>query len=376
MWLESITTHNCRIIKEAKLILSPVLNIIIGDNGSGKSSLLETLSILSRGRSYRTSRIAEVITHDADTILCTSHVRNSSNETHFPVGIEKNNKQTTIRINHQDIKSQATLSKSLPITIIHPDSVELITGGPSIRRAFIDWIAFYQSGDFYPLWKQYKHTLKQRNACLRDPSQRYALPYWTEQLVNMQKPLHDFRSQALDTLNQNISEYQEGLWSGANLTIKLSTGFPNDVDIADKQALQQVFDARLKNDIKSCKTFYGIHRSDLHILINGITASQTVSRGQLKILSILLLIAQSASASTNSKEKGIIAIDDLTAELDDTNRQRLLDLLIKTRQQLIITSTPQGMESINLGSTEKSMFHVKHGVFSKIDKAVEKDKRQ
>ena len=369
MWLESITVHNCRIIIETKLALSPILNVIVGDNGSGKSSLLEALCILSRGRSYRTSRISEVISHSADTVLCTSLLNKPSHKKTLPIGIEKTSKQTTIRINRQDIKSQATLSKSLPITIIHPDSVELITGGPSIRRAFIDWIAFYQNREFYQLWKQYKHTLKQRNACLRTPSQRYALPYWTEQLISMQEPLHAYRLEALAILNQNIDQYSAGLWKGASLKLKLSTGFPSDTDINDHIALQRIFDARLDNDIKSCKTFYGIHRSDLKILIDDTIASQTVSRGQLKILSILLLISQSASVSTNNDEKGIIAIDDLTAELDDANRQRLLDLLIKTKQQLIITTTPQGMESMSLGSVEKVMFHVKHGEFSKIDKS-------
>lgn len=369
MWLESITVHNCRIIKKTQLTLSPTLNVIVGDNGSGKSSLLEALGILSRGRSYRTSRISEVINYDADSILCSSQLNHTAHKKTLSLGIEKTRKQTIIRINQQNIKSQATLSKSLPITIIHPDSVELITGGPSIRRAFIDWIAFYQNSAFYQLWKQYKHTLKQRNACLHNPSQRYALPYWTEQLISMQSPLHALRLNALKALNHNIDQYREGLWKGASLKLELSTGFPKDVDISDNIALQDIFDTRLDNDIKSGKTFYGIHRSDLKILINGTIAAQTVSRGQLKILSILLLISQSASASTNNQEKGIIAIDDLTAELDGTNRQCLLDLLIKTKQQLIITTTPQSMESMNLDSVEKNMFHVKHGELSRLDKS-------
>ena len=367
VWIENITVRNCRVIKSTKLTLSPKLNIIIGDNGSGKSSLLEALCILSRGKSYRTSRITEVINHDADSILCNSQISHYSNNKTFPVGIEKNHKQTIIRINRQNVKSQAKLSKTLPITIIHPDSVSLITGGPSVRRAYIDWIAFYQNSEFYQQWKRYKRILRQRNICLRDPSQRYALPYWTEQLIALQEPLHNYRLSALNTLNKNIEKYQSGLWDGASLSVDLTTGFANDIDISNKEQLKSIFNSRLNNDIKSCKTFYGIHRSEIKILINGRTAAPIVSRGQLKILSILLLIAQSASVSTNETEKGIIAIDDLTAELDEDNRQRLLDLLINTNQQLIMTTTPQGMENINLSSIEKNMFHVKHGEFANID---------
>ena len=366
MWIKQITVHHCRIIRQAQLNFSPRLNIILGDNGSGKSSLLEALCILSRGRSYRSSRINEVITHHADSILCNAKIKQHNSDKLLSVGIQKNNKQTQIRINQQNIKNQAELSKATPITIIHPDSVNLITGGPSLRRAFIDWIAFYQNPDFYQHWKQYKRILRQRNICLRDPSQRYALPYWTEQLIALQQPLHQYRITALKELNKNIKKIQHGLWDGAKLDIELSTGFPSDVDINDTNALQAIYQQRLDNDIKSHKTFYGIHRSELKISINGVIASQVVSRGQLKILSILLLIAQSASASTNEQEKGIIAIDDLTAELDDNNRQRLIELLIKTEQQLIMTTTPQGMEGINLNSIEKTMFHVKHGEFESI----------
>jgi DNA replication and repair protein RecF len=307
-----------------------------------------------------------VINHQATSILCRSQLQHSSSKKNTKIGIEKTNSQTTIRINRESIKSQATLSKSLPITIIHPDSVNLITGGPAIRRAFIDWIAFYQAPNFYESWKQYKRILKQRNSCLRDSRQRYALPYWTEQLLTLQAPLHNYRLDALNSLNHCIEKYKDALWKDASLEVSLSTGFPSDVDIADTQALEKVFDSRLNNDIKSSKTFYGIHRSDLQILINNKPASQVVSRGQLKILSILLLISQSASVSTNDAEKGIIAIDDLTAELDSDNRQRLLDLLIKTKQQLIMTTTPKGLDGIDLNSVEKHMFHVKHGAFTEI----------
>lgn len=375
MWIDHITVHNCRIIKNAKLSLSPKLNIIVGDNGSGKSSLLESLCILSRGRSYRSSRIAEIINHHANSILCSAQISHYTDNKTFTVGINKTNKQTTIRINRQDVKSQAKLSKALPITIIHPDSVTLITGGPSVRRAFIDWIAFYQNADFYQQWKQYKRILKQRNRCLKEPSQRYALPYWTEQLIEMQAPLHKLRLNALQALKENIEIYQTVLWPDTELHIELSTGFASDINLEDTTALHEIFNARQNNDIKSGKTFYGIHRSDLKIYINKTIAAQIVSRGQLKILSILLLIAQSASVSTNEAEKGIIAIDDLTAELDKQNHQRLLDLLTETKQQLIMTTTPQGMGLINVSSTDKKMFHVKHGEFIEFenDKDIKND---
>lgn len=365
MWLNTLQIHNCRIIKAAQLSLSPQLNVIMGDNASGKSSLLEALCILSRGRSYRSTRINEVIRHQKNSLLCTAKLHYDQYDKIIPIGIEKTAKQTTIRINQETVKSQATLTKTLPITIIHPDSVDLVTGGPRLRRAFIDWIAFYQAPDFYVLWQKYKRILKQRNYCLRDRSQAYALPYWTEQLIQYQAPLHQFRLDALAALQQNFAHYQTGLWQGAQVSLHLSTGLPADIDINDRSALEQLFARRLEQDLKTHKTFYGVHRSDLHIRIDQHLASKVVSRGQLKMLSILLLIAQSTSVATETTEKGIIAIDDLTAELDSNNRQRLLDLLLQTQQQLIMTSTPNGLERIQLDNKiEPRIFQVQQGVFT------------
>jgi DNA replication and repair protein RecF len=363
VWLGEFSIQNCRIIEATQVTFSPKLNLIIGDNASGKSSLLEALSILSRGRSYRSCRIQEVIRHHSEQLLCTAKIHYSQQDKVIPIGIERSAKQTTIRINQETVKQQASLSQTLPMTVIQPESVLLITGGPSIRRAFIDWIAFYQDENFYIEWKKYKRILKQRNHCLRDRSQAYALPYWTEQLIKRQAPLHQYRLNALSALLKNFTTYQTGLWKGAKVNIRLSTGLPQEIAVDDTEALEKLFATRLEQDKKSHQTFYGIHRSDLKISVAGHAAAKVVSRGQLKILAILLLIAQSASISSEKGEKGIIAIDDLTAELDSHNQQRLLDLLLKTQQQLIMTTTPNGLESMQLDKVEKRLFEVKQGNF-------------
>ena len=152
-------------IVSAKLILSSGINIIVGKNGSGKSSIIEAFSILSTGRSFRTRHISEVIHWKSDKLLITSSLLYLNKISH--IGIEKTQRETRIRINQCDIHSQAELSQYIPITTITPDSIKLITGSPSDRRRYIDWIGFYLLPDYYPLWKQHQRILKQRNACLK-----------------------------------------------------------------------------------------------------------------------------------------------------------------------------------------------------------------
>jgi len=375
VWIKQLTVQHCRIIERANLDLSPRLNLITGGNGSGKSSLLEALYLLSRGRSFRTHRIADLITHQQTSTLCSARLQQtndtsvSSNHSMMPstaLGIEKSPQQTILRVNQQAVKSQADLTRLLPITLIHPEVVSLIVGSPALRRAFIDWLAFYLHDDFYPQWKRYQRTLKQRNACLRSPAHYQSLSYWSQELVALQASLHDFRLTALSVLQQSLAHYQPILWADVALDLQLQTGFPAELDLHDPVALLNLYQKREAQDIKTGYTLYGVHRADLLIKINGVLAAKSASRGQLKMLSILLLLAQSHALSHTDKGSGIIVIDDLAAELDAQNRARLFSVLWETGQQLLITSTQQALQAFDVSAIDHTLFHVKQGVVERV----------
>ena len=184
MWIKNITINNCRSLKSVSLELSSDLNMIVGPNASGKTSLLEALNILSKGRSFRTSHIDEVITETKESVLISAAIVDNGELKHegkpkvkkttSQIGIEKSKTKTKIRINKQDVYTQAELSSHLPITVIHPNSIDLITGSPAVRRSYLDWIAFYIYPDFLKQWKKYQHILRQRNICLKSP--KHSLP--------------------------------------------------------------------------------------------------------------------------------------------------------------------------------------------------------
>lgn len=339
MWISKLTVHNCRIIHSAEINLEPSINIFYGQNASGKSSILEALSLLARGRSFRTPRIQEVIHNQAPEILVNARVEQGQLSTSYPIGISKSANETRIRIQHSDIKQQAELSTHLPLTLIHPNSVELLMGSPAGRRAFLDWIAFYRFADFHTHWKQYQRVLKQRNACLRDIKQRSSLPYWTEQLIRLQPLIQRFRQQALAALLQTLQISHELLQMPQLPQLQLSTGYPQDVDILDVDNVHNFLATRLDNELKQGISLYGTHRADLKILLAGQPVHQVASRGQLKLLTVGLLLAQSHAISELSTKRGIIAIDDLAAELDEPNQQTLYKILCSTQQQLMITGT-------------------------------------
>ncbi|MEB4593443.1 DNA replication and repair protein RecF [Candidatus Thiothrix sp. Deng01] len=359
MWLSKVAVSNCRIVAYTELELAAHVNVLYGDNASGKSSLLEALAVLSRGRSFRTPRINELITRGADELTVSVRVEDGVAGGSYPAGICKSSQATRIRINHADVAQQAELSAHIPLTLIHPASVDLVTGGPAIRRAFLDWIAFYRFTDFNSTWRNYQRILKQRNACLRDAKQRHALPQWTEQLIALQPILYRYRLQALDVLQYTLQGNSALLANLGLPLLQLSTGFPANVDVENRQHLEQFFRERSGQEQKQGFSLYGAHRTDLHILLDGVPAVRVASRGQLKLLAVALLLAQSHTTAETEAKRGIIAIDDLASELDESNQQALYNTLRTMQQQLIITGAHY--EPLRRWFADARVFHVKQG---------------
>jgi len=358
MWIESLNINNCRNLKDISINLSPGINIFFGENASGKTSLLESITILSKGRSFRSPHISDVISHDCKSVLVSANISDDSSNYH--IGIEKSSRKTHIRINQQDIYTQAELSLHLPVTIIHPDSINIITGSPSIRRAYMDWLAFYLFPDFHLKWKHYRHILKQRNLCLRDAKHRYALDKWTNELIKCQPKIHSYRKQIIELIIPIFKEVSSDLLSDIEVDIYYKNGFPEDV-IMDIDGLSRFYNSKTDSDIFLKRTAFGIHRADMKILINDKLAIDNASRGQLKLLAISLLLSQSILIAKKINKKGVLLVDDLRAELDKTNSDRLVSYIKKMQLQTIITTTTNDSDI-----ADKNMFHVKHGVIKKI----------
>lgn len=352
MWLKKISITNCRNIQTANLNLCSSTNYIYGNNGSGKTSLLEALSILSMGRSFRTTKIKQVIHRENKSIMLTGLI--SSQDIDYPIGIKKGIDGTTIKINKQLISTQSELSRHLPLTVIHPLSYELITGGANLRRKYIDWIAFYLDANFHPTWVKYQKILKQRNAALRDTRFHYALDHLTSELCLLQPKIHQARVNAVELLQQKIVKITPDILSDYIPDIKLSSGFPANIPL-DKESLFDYYHSQRTNELRLKRTLKGSHQADIIFTINGEFVSTNASRGQTKIIAILLWIAQNLTI----KQSGILAFDDLHAELDAKHYNDILILIESIDRQIIITSIEKPV--VDKRNFQGNMFHVKQG---------------
>jgi len=358
MPISALKVTDFRNLAEAEL--SPCaagLNIICGNNGSGKTSLLEAIHYLSMGKSFRCSVAGQLIKHETEKFSIFSQI--VSDERHIPIGLSRNAVgQTALRISESDAQSIAALSKMLPVRLINSQSHQIFESGPVYRRKYLDWGLFYHFEQFLPVWRLYERTLKQRNVVLKARKPKNELEPWTNELVNSGLQVDSMRRQYIALLEPIIAELAQELLAISQLTIEYDNGWDNEPDFAAK--LQQHF----FDEYRLGTTQFGPHRADIDITSNGVSIRHFLSRGQQKLLICAMILAQGMLFNQLICKGLVYLVDDLPSELDVYSQQKLLGLLMRQQAQIYITAIEA--ESIyqaisELDGIEMRVFHVEHG---------------
>ncbi|WP_338040281.1 AAA family ATPase [Methylocucumis oryzae] len=171
MSLIKLDIHHVRNIQHITLTPCPGINIILGENASGKSSLLEAIFILGRAKSFRTPSIKSVIQQQHSQLIVTGQTQQPDGRIQH-IGIQLDGKAIEIRINQQSGQTRSDLAYALPLQFIQPKSYELLDGSAKFRREFLDWGVFNDTPRFLPAWRNYKKALMQRNFLLKTKTYR------------------------------------------------------------------------------------------------------------------------------------------------------------------------------------------------------------
>jgi len=202
MYLKAFSHQGVRNLKAGKFELTKGLNIFFGDNGAGKSSVLEAMSFLTSGRSFRTSKIDHVVSEGLDEFIVFGL---TASESRIGVGYQKRNKQRSIKIDGKKFNTLSALSTLYPTQILSPESYHLIDSGPSERRKYLDWCLFHVKHHYHSAWKNYSNILKQRNALLRqskDLNISEQISVWDKQLCEAALIVNKEREAILSQLHQ------------------------------------------------------------------------------------------------------------------------------------------------------------------------------
>ncbi len=313
----------------------------MGDNAAGKTAIIEAIWVLATGRSFRTAKSHLLIQHQQEALTVftevTSSHENKSIASHR-LGVQKTTQQSQLRMDGETIQSQATIAQHLPVQLLTPESHKLLEDGPKARRQFMDWGCFHQSSDFMPLWRNYQRALKQRNQALKKQLPKAQVQLWDQTLVENALKIDGIRQTYLKNLTPYLVTFCQSLMPEIteNVVCQYRAGWPKNTN-----DLMALYALNFQKEKALGHTQYGAHRADIRFKFSGQEAINTLSRGQQKLFVCALLLAQASLHEKTLQEPVIMLIDDLPAELDETHRLKLLELLQVLKIQHIITSTSQ-----------------------------------
>lgn len=354
MRIERLRLQHFRCFEQAEFRPEPGFNLLLGANGSGKTSVLEALHLLAHGRSFR-GRVRDGLVQRGQSALELVLDWQAEGGLSRRAGLRHTGSQWQARLDGQDVAQLGQLVAALTVVSFEPGSHALVEGGSDNRRRYLDWGLFHVEQDFLALWRRYSRALKQRNALLRQRGASAQLDGWEHELKIHGEWLTRQREAHVAHLQPHLAACIEALLPelGA-IELRLSPGWKaSELGLGDALLLSRERDGILGH------TTVGPHRADLKISLAGLSA-ECLSRGQTKQLALALVLAQARYLADSAGHWPVLQLDDLSAELDRSHQERTVDVLGRSGAQVLITGTEiPAVLSGRLGET--AVFHVEHG---------------
>ncbi len=355
MPLSRLIIQNFRNINAVDLELSHGFNFLVGKNGSGKTSLLEAIFYLGHGRSFKSNISNRIINYDCDDFILHGKIEEEKHS--WSIGLQKKRSgDTTLKINGEDGSKISDLAHLLPMQIIMPEGLTLLNGGPSYKRAFLDWGLFHLHPHFYANWASLKRLLKQRNSALHQVNSYQELIHWDKELVKLANSISQMRAEYSQALIPEIEKTCQFFLPELDITAVFYQGWNKEQDYAE--ILAQGFE----RDKSVGYTMIGPQKADFRFKANGLPVEDVLSRGQLKLLMCALRLAQGEHLMKQSQRQCLFLIDDFASELDPVKRELLTHRLRETNSQVFVTAiTEQQLHFMNCQNSQDRLFYLKEG---------------
>jgi DNA replication and repair protein RecF len=353
--LRHLTVSNFRCLTSVELEADTQYNLIHGPNASGKTSILEAIAYLGRGKSFRGASHQDLIAHGATDFLLLGKV--DTEVRLATVGVRNSNEGLEVKIDGDRATSAAALVELLPLQVIDPEIHGLVAGGPEQRRRYLDWIAFHVEPAYPENWRRFRRALKQRNAALRDWAGRQTMAAWDREFLEAAAEVDQTRRRTLDIALGSLEEIGAALL-GTSVGFEYRQGWKSDLPLTEALA------ASWERDQQAGTTQAGPQRAELRLVYDERQAKRLVSRGQQKLLACTMILAATEVVQTALERPLLLLLDDPAAELDEEALDRLLSGVFGLGSQIVATA----LEAKTLRFPEEpAMFHVEHGRLQKAD---------
>ena len=329
------------------------LNLIYGSNGSGKSTIIESIYYALSGKSFRTTETNNLIRNQTKQLQALLVFFDGKT---VKVTKKMNNTAIITQNKGQKRENYTSLVKKFPTCLVENKEFFFSSSNPEQKRSFLNKTLFYVEQEGSTKINELKKIVAQRAGCLKNKDFNQ-IKYWDEQLILIEPIITDLNQKLCKDLNKALKNsnivdvfVQNNSWLN-ELTIKYLPGY----DVKDN--FTDILSQNLEKDTVLKRTTAGPHKRSFDILLKNKPASETLSRGQQKIISIILHLIQREIIKINTGSDPILLMDDISSELDKENANLMLKYLIDNSVQTIMTSIEKAHFSAH---KDVFLFHVEH----------------
>ncbi|MEW6235938.1 MAG: DNA replication/repair protein RecF [Candidatus Omnitrophota bacterium] len=341
MILSSLLVRNFRMIEEAVLTLGPGIQLFLGANAQGKTSLIEAILFLSTSTSHRTRREEELIRWGSETAFLRGEAEEESVKERIECGLEK--KRKSVKIDGAALPRIGDLYGHLRTVLFAPEDLEIVAGGPQMRRRFLDMSIAQIDREYIALLQKFRRTLEQRNAVLKrlqnDPhgSGMRELAVWDRPFLEYAAQIVHRRGETVRNLGPLAEEFYAGLADDGPLGLAYPPGEEANVEDIAKRMAERLERSRMA-EIERGSSQIGPHRDDPALSLKGKNLAQFGSQGQKRTAALALRLAEARLCAAKTGRRPILLIDDVVYEMDNRRRARFWER-IDLDGQLIVTAT-------------------------------------
>ncbi|MEQ1439217.1 DNA replication/repair protein RecF [Fontimonas sp. SYSU GA230001] len=353
MRIVQLRAQNFRLFETLSLQTHCRLNFIFGANAAGKTSLLEALYTLGRGKSFRGSTPGELAGVAGRHWLVFGRVEAADTEPRHRVGVRWQDGVGQVRVDGQAARN-LDLLRLLPVQVLEPGMHRMLQEGPSYRRSFLDWGVFHVEPSFLPTWSRYRRALRQRNQALRQNASDRELAVWEPELAEAGERLDALRRTHLADIGPTVQDHVRVLLDEGEWNFELLSGWGQGLALREALLRQRTADRRLGT------TQAGPHRAELRVRAGGHGIRHRISRGQQKLLIAALLLAQCTVIGRSAGRYPVLLVDDFGAELAERYQATLLAALVRYPGQVFVTAFERS--GVLATVADAALFHVERGV--------------
>lgn len=336
--INSIVLKNFRCYTSNNVVFLNNINILLGNNATGKTSIVEAIGLLSVGHSFRTNNDKELIKNDQEAYFVEYNI--SDNKEKSKVSIAFDGKVRRIVVNGKQIKNLKDFIGKYKVISFIPEDIRIIVGEPKLRRKFLDYNISIYNQEYLSNLVTYNRVLKERNEVLKNYKEKndeMLLKTYTDKLVECGKRIIEARESFINEINTIINTKVEVLSDNKDNSSVMYK--PN----VDKDDFENSINKAKERDIAFATTTVGPHRDDFDILINNKSASSYGSQGQIKTVALGIKLC-CVDIVKKINDNILIVLDDVFGELDEIRQNQILKLLKEDYQMFITTTSINGID--------------------------------